>query len=110
MSLLEALLYSGKSEEILQKASPASPASPGTPAREAESSKLSEWPAGSADCVARFGIPSAGLYPPLNRKVRTPRGTSVLLEVFVKRATFLLDGHEKVTSFSPDDVCPDTVM
>jgi hypothetical protein len=53
--------------------------------------KLGNWPGESLDAQGRFGQPHAKLFPFIGRKVRTPRGAGLLVQVFAERVTVLLD-------------------
>ena len=53
------------------------------------------WPAESLDAEERFGAPHAKLFPFLERRVRTPEGCGILLQVFQDRAAVLLDSERK---------------
>jgi len=53
----------------------------------------------------RFGQPHAKLFPFLNRKVRTPSGPGLLIQVFADRVTVLLDSDLKKCSwFRPEEI------
>lgn len=75
------------------------------------------WPPASLEAERKFGHPAARLYPFLNQRVRTPKGTGVLLQVFGDRATVLLDTEltrpqhaRRLSYFDPADVCPPSIM
>jgi hypothetical protein len=68
------------------------------------------WPAESLEAERKFGHISARLYPFIGSRVRTPRGTGRLLQVFTERATVVLDGEARTSFFSPEDVLPAHVM
>lgn len=62
------------------------------------------WP---PECLASerlYGVRSARLYPLLGRRVTTPAGTGVLLQVFSSRVAVLVDGA--VLHFKPEEVRP----
>jgi hypothetical protein len=67
---------------------------------------LSGWPSASFEAVEKFGTTAARLYPFIGLRVRTPKGTGKLLQVFVDRATVSIDGEEKTTDFQPDEINP----
>ena len=79
--------------------------------------KNNDWPLASFEAQAKFLQLEARLYPFIDKRVRTPRGTGQLRQVFDGRATVLLDselakpGHEQKESyFDPADVFPWRVM
>ncbi len=65
------------------------------------------WSPESLEAQRKFGEPSARLYPLIGLRVRTPRGTGKLLQVFVDRAAVLIDGENQVSSLAPVDVLPE---
>ncbi len=66
-----------------------------------------EWPSESLDAEHRFGQPHAKLFPFIGRKVRTPQGPGMLIQVFAERVTVLLDSHlDKCAVFSPGEIEP----
>ncbi len=65
------------------------------------------WPSQSLDIERRFGQPHAKLFPFIGRKVRTPNGAGVLIQVFADRVTVLLDSElGKCAAFAPGEVEP----
>jgi hypothetical protein len=63
----------------------------------------------SLDAEQCFGKPHARLFPYLGRKVRTPAGPGVLLQVFADRVTVLLDSELNRSSFfQPAEIEPVT--
>ena len=55
----------------------------------------------------QFAPPHARLFPFLGRKVRTPQGSGVLLQVFAERVTVLLDSDlDRCSFFQPAEVEP----
>jgi hypothetical protein len=69
--------------------------------------KLGNQPAGSLDAELRFGQPHAKLFPFLGRKVRTPAGLGMLLQVFADRCTVLLDSDlAQCARFAPGEIEP----
>jgi len=59
------------------------------------------WPPASFDMEKRFAQPHAKLFPFIGRKVRTPAGTGMLLQVFAKRVMVVLDSEMSRCSFFP---------
>jgi hypothetical protein len=49
------------------------------------------WPATRVDSEQRFAKPHAKLFPFIGRKVRTPAGPGILLQVFADRVAVFLD-------------------
>jgi len=49
------------------------------------------WPPESADCMRRFGSPQARLYPFIGRRVATPDGPGLLLQVLNQVCAVRLD-------------------
>ena len=68
------------------------------------------WPPACLDAERRFGHSSARLYPYLGRQVRTPRGTGQLVQVFTDWATVLLNGADRLSSFTPEEIWPLRLM
>ncbi len=66
------------------------------------------WPRESLDAERKFGgQPHVKLFPFIGRKVRTPEGAGVLVQVFKDRATVLLDREkDKCAWFEPGQVEP----
>jgi hypothetical protein len=65
------------------------------------------WPLGSLDAERRFGQSHAKLFPFIGRKVRTPVGSGVLLQVFAARVTVLLDAEfDRCSFFRPTEIEP----
>jgi hypothetical protein len=65
------------------------------------------WPSVSLEAELRFAKPHAKLFPFIGRKVRTPAGTSTLVQVFAKRVTVVLDSEmSKCSFFSPAEIQP----
>lgn len=65
------------------------------------------WPSESLDAEWRFRQPHAKLFPFIGRKVRTPTGPGMLVQVFAERVTVLLDSDlDKCAVFRPCDVEP----
>jgi hypothetical protein len=100
-----AALNAGSSAETRPAPAPA-PA----PSRADESKREehgSHWPPESLDAERRFGQSHAKLFPFLGRKVRTPEGAGMLVQVFADRVTVLLDTErEKCAWFEPGRVEP----
>ena len=70
-------------------------------------SLLVGWPAESRDCEKRFGIPEGRLFPLLGRRVATPQGEGVLLQVLNRTAAVRLDRDaEKAQLFNWREVQP----
>ena len=68
---------------------------------------LRGWPKISRDCVRRFHRPEARLYPFLKKRVITPRGCAVLLQVFPERAAVALDSDpRRLVYLLPSEVRP----
>lgn len=69
----------------------------------------STWPPESLEAERKFGVPYARLFPFIGRKVRTPEGAGVLLQVFRERCAVLLDskvnGH-RMDFFPPTEIEP----
>jgi TubC N-terminal docking domain len=58
----------------------------------------------------RFGQSHAKLFPFLGRKVRTPKGSGTLIQVFAERVTVLLDSErDKCSFFNPTQIEPVSV-
>ncbi len=68
------------------------------------------WPPASLEAERRFSHSSARLYPFLGSRVRTPRGTGQLIQVFTDRVAVLLDGADRLSFFAPEDICPLQLM
>lgn len=65
------------------------------------------WPPESLDYERRFGQPHARLFPFLGRKVRTPSGPGILLQVFAERVTVVLDSElSRCSFFAPGQIEP----
>jgi hypothetical protein len=65
------------------------------------------WPAASLDAEQRFGQSHAKLFPFIGRKVRTPAGTGILIQVFADRCTVVLDSQvSQCARFRPIEVVP----
>jgi hypothetical protein len=65
------------------------------------------WPPESLDAERRFGQPHARLFPFIGRKVRTPGGPGVLLQVFAELVTVALDSElSKCAVFVPGEIEP----
>ena len=62
------------------------------------------WPAEAYAAQRHFGVPSAKLYPFLNRSVATPDGVGRLLQVFDDRVTVHFKGEVKTRMFRPDEI------
>jgi hypothetical protein len=85
----------------LEKAPPASPEAESTSDTgedPRESVELGDWPPESLDSERRFAQPHAKLFQFLGRKVRTPKGPGILLQVFVDRVAVLLDSQSSLLS------------
>lgn len=69
--------------------------------------KETGWLAESLDAERRFVQPHAKLFPFIGRKVRTPKGTGTLIQVFAERCTALLDSEvSKCARFASGEVEP----
>lgn len=69
--------------------------------------ELREWPPESQGADQRFGQPHAKLFPFIGRKVRTPEGPGMLLQVFADRVTVVLDSQVSRSSvFHPCEIEP----
>jgi len=66
------------------------------------------WGAESLESEAKFGAPHARLFPFLGRKVRTPQGPGVLLQVLRERCAIALDAEAQkyMHFFPPSEVEP----
>jgi hypothetical protein len=61
----------------------------------------------SSDRMSRFGHEYVWLFPYIGRKVRTPRGSGTLLQVFADRATVVLDCQLlECALFEPTEIDP----
>jgi hypothetical protein len=83
----------------------------------ADSSDLPKWSAVSLEAEQRFGHHAARLYPFLGKRVRTSLGIGKLTQVFVGRATVLLEselakpfGEQRETFHSCWDIFPLRLM
>lgn len=64
------------------------------------------WPSNCLESEKRFGHYSARLYPLIKRRVQTPHGEGVLLQVFASTAAVALDGSPRVIVIRPDQILP----
>jgi len=66
------------------------------------------WPPESLESEAKFGAPYARLFPFIGRKVRTPDGAGVLLQVFRERCAVALDveAQKYLHFFPPGEIEP----
>lgn len=73
-------------------------------------SRTSEEPIGdgpSLEAELRFGQSHARLFPFIGRKVRTPRGSGTLLQVFADTATVVLDSDlSRCCFYAPAEIEP----
>jgi hypothetical protein len=60
----------------------------------------------SLEAERRFEQPHARLFPFIDKRVWTPIGTGVLLQVFAGRCEILLDGQSRTVRVRPEDVGP----
>ena len=92
-------------EPVVQPARVAAGA-PGSP-NPIPASAQKAWPTASLRAEQRFGQPHAKLFPFIGRKVRTPTGPGILLQVFAGRVTVLLDSElSRCSFFRPLDIEP----
>jgi hypothetical protein len=113
-------------DEIIEKATPAHPTKPtklpampssvgfeGTTLQESSIKRdpfraRATWPSESLEAEYKFGAPSARLFPFIGRKVRTPQGPGVLLQVFRERCAVVLDSEavQRMQFVKPDEIEP----
>jgi len=67
-----------------------------------------DWPSECLDYERRFGQPHARLFPLIGKRVTTPRGDGMLLQVFSSQVTVALDRRPGavVDIVPPEDVRP----
>jgi hypothetical protein len=66
-----------------------------------------EWPPESIDAIKRFGSPHTRLFPYLDKRVRCPAGTGVLVQVFRSCCRVILDAQPAINySCAPEVVFP----
>jgi hypothetical protein len=76
------------------------------PQASAERSYEAAGPKQSLDAERRFGQSHARLFPFIDKRVWTPRGTGVLLQVFAERCEILPDGQSRTVRVRTEDVSP----
>ncbi len=62
------------------------------------------WPPECLAAERKFGVPSARLYPFLNRVVLTPEGPAKLLQVFTWRVRVHIAGEDKTREYRPEQI------
>jgi hypothetical protein len=70
--------------------------------------RVAEWlrPKESLDAERRFGQPHARLFPFIDKRVWTPIGTGILLQVSAEQCEILLDGQSHTVRVRLEDVRP----